>query len=144
MQLKVQRAKRPRTRRPQHTRGTAYASGWPHTTGAWRDFHENKIARLPYGPGRGPQNPELGMHARFDTCRRQTHVRGEPPRRTAEQQSTVRSRTPFLGTQGVTAGGSAAASRQQAAGSLVASLRSPAWPSPQRERFDRGGYCGHA
>jgi hypothetical protein len=30
-----------------HTRGTAYASGWP-LTGAWRDFHENKIARLPY------------------------------------------------------------------------------------------------
>jgi hypothetical protein len=32
-------------KRPRHTRGTAYASGWPQGQ-PWRDFHENKTARL--------------------------------------------------------------------------------------------------
>jgi hypothetical protein len=50
-------------------------------TGACRDFHENKIARLPY------VDPAPSAHARFATCGRLT--------RGGEQRKTEHGRTPL-------------------------------------------------
>jgi hypothetical protein len=100
-------------------------------TGAWRDFHENKIARLPY------VDPSTARGAR-------THA--SPPAgagravESRENQSTAA--YPPLGRREW-------AARQGGTGPLVASPRphSPgcgrAAGTPQRERFARGECSGH-
>jgi hypothetical protein len=100
----------------------------PHTTqrlatGAWRDFHENKIARLPYVD---PSTEQYARTAASPASRRRT--------RGGEQRKTEHSRTPLVGTQGV--GGSAGGHMPFAAPPRP---RSPgcgrAAGTPQRGRF---------
>jgi hypothetical protein len=96
--------------------------------GAWRDFHENKTARLPC------VDPSTEYAAaRFATCRRLTHG--------GEQRKTEHSRMPL--------GRREWAARQGGTGPLAASPRprslgcGRAAGTPQRQRFARGECSGH-
>ena len=106
------------SKRPQRTRGTAYVSGWPQGTGAWRDFHENITARLPYvDPSTGEYARTL-RHLQPAGYRRWTHGR-EPRNPETRAQST---QPHALGTQGV---GSSAADHRPFGGAPPAPPRSP-------------------
>jgi hypothetical protein len=106
------------------------------STGAWRDFHENKIARLPYV--RGPQQHRIrthaSTHARFATSR--------PRTRGGEQRKTEHSRTPlgcreWGGSAGGQTGPLAAPPRPRSLGCGRAA------GTPLRGRFAHGEGTGH-
>jgi hypothetical protein len=70
------------SKRPQHTRGTAYASGWPQEHGATSTKTKSRACPT--------WTPAPSTHARFATCRRLT--RGGESR---EQRKTEHRRAPL-------------------------------------------------
>ena len=113
---------------PVYQRHRIYASGWA-ATGAWRDFHENKIARLSY------------VDPSTEYARTPRHLQAPGAWWRAEK---TRAQPHALGAQ-VVVGGLAAGGT----GPLAASPRprSPgcgrAAGTPQCERFTRGECSGH-
>jgi hypothetical protein len=102
------------SKRPQHTRCTAYASGcWPQ--GHWRDFHENKITRLPY------------VDPSTEYARTHLHLQASLTRGGEQRKKRAQSHT--LGTQGV--GG--------AAGGAQALWWRPPAPAAQEPRLRESG-----
>jgi hypothetical protein len=104
-----------RAKRPQHTRGTAYDSGWPQGHGA-TSTHENKIARL--CPTYVDPSTEYARTLR--------HLQASDARWRAEKN---RAQSYTLGTQGV--GGSA--------GGAQALWRFGGVPPPQPRLRESGG-----
>jgi hypothetical protein len=98
-------------------------------TGAWRDFHENKIARLPY--------VDPSTEYAHTLC----HLQAPDARWRTEK---IRAKSHALGAQGV--GGSAAGHRPF--GGIPPHpqprLRGGAGGTPRCERFARGESSGHA
>jgi hypothetical protein len=114
---------------------TAYASGWPQGTGAWRNFHENKTARLPY------MDPSTDYNAR---TLHHLHLQA-PDAHGGEQRKPEHSRI-SLGRREWAARGSAAGGHRPFGGrrppppsgperSLVSPGCGRAAGAPQRERF---------